>query len=112
MNINKLIGLSYNIDPVTLLEFKNYLEDNLVNMCCKKDSTAKIISNSKDKSLFCEHCGCILYKNGKTKNKIQKYICSGVSANYFVAYCTITKIFKQDNTNQQRTLHVLNQHHC
>lgn len=30
--------------------------------------------------MFCEKCGCKLYKNGKTKNGIQKYICSGCKA--------------------------------
>lgn len=77
MNIEKLINISENFDPITLFEFKKYLEKNLIDICCKKDSTAKIISNNKDRFLYCEHCGCILYRNGKTKSGIQKYICSG-----------------------------------
>ena len=77
MKINDLIKISNYLDPVTLFEFKNYLEENLVNICCKKDSTSKIIANNKDRFLYCEHCGCLLYRNGKTKSGIQKYICSG-----------------------------------
>lgn len=77
MNIEKLINLTNYFDPITLFEFKKYLEKNLVNICCKKDSTAKIISNNKEQTLCCDFCGCILYRNGKTKNGIQKYICSG-----------------------------------
>lgn len=76
MNIEKLISISESFDPITLLQFKKYLNENLVNICCKKDSTAKIISNNKEENLYCEHCGCILYRNGKTKNGVQKYICS------------------------------------
>ena len=77
MNLEKIISIAGYCDPITLFEFKKYLEENLVNICCKKDSTAKIISNSKDKFLYCESCGCILHRNGKTKSGIQKYICSG-----------------------------------
>lgn len=76
MNIEKLISISESFDPITLFQFKKYLEKNLVNICCKKDSTAKIISNSKEESLYCERCGCMLYRNGKTKSGVQKYICS------------------------------------
>ena len=46
-------------------------------MLNKKNSNSKIISNNRNKIMFCDKCGCILYKNGKTKNGIQKYICSG-----------------------------------
>ena len=27
--------------------------------------------------LYCNKCGCKFHKNGKTKNGVQKYICSG-----------------------------------
>lgn len=63
-------------DPVTLIEFKNYLIENLENYCTNKDSNAKIVHTYKPEKLICDKCGCKLYRNGKTKNGVQKYICS------------------------------------
>ena len=64
------------LDPVTIIEFKNYVIEHLSDLCSKKNSNSKIVSKFKNKEMFCEECGCKLYKNGKTKNGIQKYICS------------------------------------
>ncbi len=74
MKIEELIK---DLDPVTIIEFKNYIVEHLSDLCSTKNSNSKIISKFKDKDLFCKECGCKLYKNGKTKNGIQKYICSG-----------------------------------
>ena len=74
MNIQKLIK---DLDPITIIEFKNYLLENLEKLLNTKNSNSKVISNNKNEIMFCEKCGCILYKNGKTKTGIQKYICSG-----------------------------------
>ena len=74
MNIEELIK---DLDPVTIIEFKNYLLENLTHLCCEKNSNSKIISSHRKEDLFCDKCGCIFYKNGKTKNGVQKYICSG-----------------------------------
>lgn len=76
MNIKDLVK---DLDPVTIIEFKNYLIENLVGVCSTKNSNSKIIYNHRKESLFCEKCGSKLNKNGKTKNKIQKYICSNCS---------------------------------
>lgn len=46
-------------------------------MCCEKNSNSKIICSHRKEKLICRKCGCILYKDGKTKNGVQKYICSG-----------------------------------
>lgn len=73
MKIEELIK---DLDPVTIIEFKNYIVEHLSDICSTKNSNSKIISKFKDKDLFCKECGCKLYKNGKTKNGIQKYICS------------------------------------
>lgn len=73
MNIEELIK---DLDPVTIIEFKNYLLENLTEICCTKNSNSKIISNNRNEVLFCENCGCQLNKNGKTKTGVQKYICS------------------------------------
>ena len=73
MKIEELIK---DLDPVTIIEFKNYIVEHLSDLCSTKNSNSKIISKFKDKDLFCKESGCKLYKNGKTKNGIQKYICS------------------------------------
>lgn len=74
MKIEELIK---NLDPVSIIEFKNYLLENLTELCCKKNSNSKVISSHRQKDLFCAKCGCKFYKNGKTKTGVQKYICSG-----------------------------------
>ena len=74
MNIKELIK---DLDPVTIIEFKNYLLENLTKLCCEKNSNSKIISSHRKEDLFCDKCGCLFHKNGKTKNGVQKYICSG-----------------------------------
>ena len=74
MNFKELIK---DLDPVTIIEFKNYLLENINELFGIKDSNSKIISSYQKEIKSCEKCGCILYKNGKTKNGIQKYICSG-----------------------------------
>ena len=64
MNIKELIS---DLDPVTIIEFKNYINEHLSDLCFTKNSNSKVISKFKNKDLFCEKCGCLLYKNGKTK---------------------------------------------
>ena len=70
MNFDKLIQ---EFDPVTLIEFKNYIAEHLSKICSTKNSNSKIVSNFKSHDALCQKCGCKLYKNGKTKNGIQKY---------------------------------------
>ena len=72
MNIEELIK---DCDIVTLIEFKNYLIENLKEICSSKNSNSKIVSNYKQTELVCNVCGFKLNKNGKTKNGVQKYIC-------------------------------------
>ncbi len=74
MKIEELIK---NLDPITIIEFKNYLLENLTGLINNKNSNSKIISSNKTGIRCCNECGCILYKNGQTKAGIQKYICSG-----------------------------------
>ena len=74
MNIEVLLK---DLDPITIIEFKNYLIENLSKLCSTKDSNSKIISKFKNEINCCKKCGCVLHKNGKTKTGIQKYICSG-----------------------------------
>ena len=79
MNIEELIK---DLDPVTLVKFKNYLSEHLLSYCSKKNSNSKIVSVFKTKSNKCSKCHSKLHKNGKTKNGIQKYICSNCKKTY------------------------------
>lgn len=74
MKIEELIK---DLDPVSIIEFKNYLLENLTKLCCNKNSNSKVISSHRQEDLVCKKCGCKFYKNGKTKTGVQKYICSG-----------------------------------
>lgn len=71
----KIEDLIKDLDPVTIIEFKNYLIENLGEICKIKNSNSKIISNHRDNSVNCKHCNIKMNKNGKTKNGVQKYIC-------------------------------------
>lgn len=77
MKIEELIK---ELDPVTIIEFKNYILENLSDLCSTKNSNSKVVSKFKNENIFCDKCGCKLHKNGKTKNGIQKYICSECNA--------------------------------
>lgn len=49
MKIGELIK---NLDTVSIIEFKNYLLENLTELCCKKNSNSKVISSYRQKDLF------------------------------------------------------------
>ena len=78
----KIEELLKELDPVTIIEFKNYLLENLSNLCSTKNSNSKIISKFRNKENICKKCGCKLYKNGTTKSGVQKYICSGCKTTF------------------------------
>ena len=85
MKIEELIK---ELDPVSIIEFKNYLIENLSELCKTKNSNSKIISNHRDSNVICKHCNIRMSKNGKTKNRVQKYICN--SCNYTCSETTDT----------------------
>ncbi len=87
MNIEELIK---DLDPVTLIEFKNYLSEHLIECCSKKNSNSKIVNQYKKEIVICGKCGCKLYKNGKTNSGIQKYICSACKKTISETTNTIT----------------------
>lgn len=64
MKVEELIK---DLDPVSIIEFKNYLLENLTELCCQKNSNSKIIFSHRQEDLFCKKYGCKFYKNGKTK---------------------------------------------
>ena len=64
MKIEELIK---DLDPVSIIEFKNYLLENLTELCCEKNSNSKIISSHRNERICCKKCNCKLYKNGNTK---------------------------------------------
>lgn len=43
------------LDPVTQLELKDYLVDNIVEILKLKDSNSKIIKSYKEENLICEN---------------------------------------------------------
>lgn len=49
MKIEKLIK---DLDPVTIIEFKNYIVENLGEICKTKNSNSKVISNHKCEETF------------------------------------------------------------
>ena len=71
----KIENLVKDLDPVTIIEFKNYVVENLSEICKNKNSNSKIISNHKAKETICKNCKIKMNKNGKTKSGVQKYIC-------------------------------------
>ena len=71
----KIEDLIKDLDPVSIIEFKNYLLENLTELCCEKNSNSKIISSHRNERICCKKCNRKLYKNGKTKTGVQKYIC-------------------------------------
>ena len=58
MKIEELIK---DLDPVTIIEFKNYVIENLGELCKIKNSNSKIISNHRCDEVICKHC-----KEGQT----------------------------------------------
>lgn len=75
MDYMKIEEIIKDLDQVTIIEFKNYLQENITKLCTTKNSNSKIISNHRNNDVFCKICNIKMNKNGKTKNGIQKYIC-------------------------------------
>lgn len=73
MNFEELIK---DLDAISVIEFKNYLTENITEICTSKNSISTILSNNNNTNFICDKCGYKIHKNGKTKNGIQKYICS------------------------------------
>lgn len=73
MRLDELIK---DLDPVTIIEFKNYLIENIGEICKTKNSNSKIIFNHRKEDIVCKYCNKKMNKNGKTKTDVQKYICS------------------------------------
>jgi len=61
-------------NPTELLEFKKYVLDNLKALLSKKDGVSNILKK-ENVILYCPNCNTKLYRNGKTKTGVQKYIC-------------------------------------
>jgi len=89
MNKN-FIEILKGFDSVTLLEFKNYLKDNLTTICCAKGSNAKIINQNINEPKICPHCKNRMNKNGHSKTGVQKYICSNVECKFTLSETTGT----------------------
>ena len=68
MNIKELIK---DLDPVSIIEFKNYLLENLTKLCSEKNSNSKIISSHRHDELYCKKCGCKFKKMEKQKTEFK-----------------------------------------
>ena len=51
MNIKELIK---DLDPVSIIEFKNYVNEELSDICKNKNSNSKVISNHRDTDVICK----------------------------------------------------------
>ncbi|MCI6266088.1 MAG: IS1595 family transposase [Bacilli bacterium] len=71
MNVNEIIK---DLDAVQLIELKNYITNELLDICETKDSNSKIIENNTHNKICL--CGCTMSKNGHTPTGVQKYVCS------------------------------------
>ena len=99
MKIEELIK---DFDPVSIIEFKNYLAENLSELCKAKNSNAKIISNHRDSNIICKYCNIGMCKNGKTKNMLRysKKRTSTKSSYRGISHhkiCTVSSIDEDDN---------------
>ena len=63
----KIEELLKDLDPITIIEFKNYIMNHLSELCSTKNSNSKVISKFKNEDMICKKCGSKLYKNGRTK---------------------------------------------
>ena len=70
MNVNEIIK---DLDAVQLIELKNYITNELLDICETKDSNSKIIENNTHNKICL--CGCTMSKNGHTPTGVQKYVC-------------------------------------
>ena len=71
MNVNEIIK---DLDAVQLIELKNYIINELLDICETKNSNSKIIENNTSKKICL--CGCVMSINGHTPTGVQKYVCS------------------------------------
>ena len=75
----KIAEVIKDLDAVTIIEFRNYVVENLGEICKTKNSNSKVISKHRDSQTICKKCKVKMNKNGKTKNGVQKYICKHCS---------------------------------
>ena len=90
MNNDKLMNILCEFDSVTLLEFSDFLKENLVNICCAKGSNAKIINQNINEPKTCPCCKSRMNKNGHTKPGVQKYMCSNLECKFTLSETTGT----------------------
>lgn len=73
MKIEELVN---NLDPVSIIEYKNYLLENLTELCCRKNSNSKIISSHRHEDLFCKSLTQLIHKKA-----------------YYLVYLQISRLF-------------------
>lgn len=61
----KIVELIKDLAPVTIIEFKNYVVENLGEICKTRNLNSKIISNHRYGEAICKNCKVKMNKNGK-----------------------------------------------
>lgn len=74
--MNNKLKFIEDLDAITLIELKDYLINNIVDLITEKNTNFKIIKEHRGENLICPDCQNKLHRNGKTKTCVQKYICS------------------------------------
>lgn len=93
--MNKFSKLLNQLNAIEIIEFKNYLSENIINSISSINDNAKIIEDNITIRI-CPNCGLRMNKNGHTKHGIQKYICKGCNHTISSTTNTVTYHSKKD----------------
>lgn len=72
---NELLKNLLELDALTLSEFKDYLNQHIVEICSTHGTNAQIVQEHSKNEKICLKCNCKFHKNGHTRSGVQKYIC-------------------------------------
>ena len=81
--------------PDQVIEFKNYLSENIKAIISTTNGCSLLINKQNGRPV-CSNCRNNLHKNGKTKNNVQKYICSNCKKTATETTNTLTYYSKLD----------------
>ena len=83
------------LNPIEIIEFKNYLFDNITEIISTSNGNFKIIEDSI-KEKYCPCCGALMKKNGHAPNGTQKYICKHCGETLSSTSATVTYCSKKN----------------
>lgn len=73
--MNEIINLIKKLSSVELMELKQYITEQIMNVSSGANSNSKILEHEQLERKICPNCGIPFSKNGHTKTGVQKYIC-------------------------------------